>query len=115
MLTPAAISAAPDVVDLHVVPLDDRQVQRLLLRLVRSQPALAAEQVKTFAALERELSAEVTRRQPAETSPVRSRLMAATFLASLRVSLTVWIEDPTGPGLAELVRESLSELGRGFA
>jgi AcrR family transcriptional regulator len=85
------------------------------VRLVRSQPGLAAEQVKTFAALERELAVEVARRPAADGSPVRARLMAATFLASLRVSLTVWIEDPSGPGLADLVRESLVELGRGFA
>ena len=83
------------------------------VRLVRSQPALAAEQVKTFAALERELAAEVARRA-AGTSPVRSRLMAAAFLASLRVSLTVWIDDPAGAGPADLVAESLAELGRGF-
>ena len=84
------------------------------VRLVRSQPALAAEQVKTYAALERELSAEVARRRPDEP-PVRARLMAATFLAALRVAVAVWIDEPGGAALGDLVRESLAEVGHGFA
>ncbi len=83
------------------------------VRLVRSQPALAAEQVKTYAALERELGAEVARRRPDEPA-LRTRLMAATFLASLRVAVAVWTDESAGAQLGDLVRESLAEAGRGF-
>ena len=84
------------------------------VRLLRSHPALAAEQVKTYAALERDLSAEVARRRPGEPA-VRTRLMAATFLASLRVAVAVWTDEPGGAQLGDLVRESLADVGRGFA
>ncbi len=84
------------------------------VRLVRGQPALAAEQVKTFAALERELSAEVARRAPGEPA-MRARLMAAAFLGALRVAAATWIDEPGGAALGDLVGEALAELGRGFA
>jgi AcrR family transcriptional regulator len=85
-------------------------------RLVRSQPALAAQQVSTFAAWERELSAEVAQRLAGQDpSGVRARLTSAAFLAALRVSLNVWLDQPPGTPLWDLVRESLDEAGRGFA
>lgn len=85
-------------------------------RLLRSQPALLAQQVSTFAALERELAAAVADRLPeAERSGIRARLMAATFMAATRVSLHAWLEAPAETPLAELVRRSLAEAGRGFA
>jgi hypothetical protein len=85
-------------------------------RLVRSQPALAAQQVSTFAALERELSAEVAARL-AEEDPmgVRARLTSAAFLAALRVSLNVWLDQPAGTRLGDVVQQSLEQAGRGFA
>jgi AcrR family transcriptional regulator len=85
------------------------------VRLVRSQPALAAQQLSTFAALERELSAEVARRLPGDPSPVHARLTSAVFLTGLRVSLTVWLDQPPGTRLGDLVRDSLAQIGRGFA
>ena len=84
-------------------------------RLVRSQPALAAQQVNIFAALERELAAEVAGRL-AEPDPtgVRARLTAAAFLAALRVSLNVWLDQPPGTRLWDVVRDALAQTGRGF-
>lgn len=85
-------------------------------RLLRSQPALLAQQVSTFAALERELGAAVADRLPeAERSGIRARLMAATFMTATRVSLHVWLEAPAETPLQELVGRSLAEAGRGFA
>ena len=85
-------------------------------RLLRSQPALLAQQVNTFAALERELGAAVADRLPeAERSGLRARLMAATFMTATRVSLHVWLEAPAETSLQELVAQSLGEAGRGFA
>jgi hypothetical protein len=84
-------------------------------RLLRSEPALLAQQVSTFAALERELAAAVADRLPeAQRSGIRGRLMAATFMTATRVSLHVWLEDPAETPLAELVQRSLAEVRRGF-
>jgi AcrR family transcriptional regulator len=84
-------------------------------RLVRTQPALAAAQVQAFAALERELEAEVAARMPEqERAGVRARLTAATFLAAMRVSLHLWLERAPDAPLWNLIDESLAEAGRGF-
>ena len=85
-------------------------------RLVRSQPALIAQQVNTFAALERELAAAVAARMTeADPSSVRARLTAASFMTVLRVSLHIWLDAPTETSLEELTDRALAEAGRGFA
>jgi AcrR family transcriptional regulator len=81
-------------------------------RLVRTQPALIAAQVQTFAILERELAAEVEAR--ADQISVRAQLTAAVFLAAQRVSLNVWLDQPPGTSLWGLVEQALAEAGRGF-
>lgn len=81
-------------------------------RLVRTQPALIAAQAQTFAALERELAAEVAEREG--RAGVRAQLTAATFLAAMRVSLNVWLDQPPGTPLWGVVHEALAEAGRGF-
>jgi AcrR family transcriptional regulator len=84
-------------------------------RLVRAQPSLVAAQVQTFAALERELAAEVANRMPGGGDDVRARLTAAAFLSALRVALNVWLDQPTGGrSLWDLVQRALDEAGRGF-
>jgi AcrR family transcriptional regulator len=85
-------------------------------RLLRSHPALLAHQLNTFAAAERELAAAVTARM-GEPDPagVRARLAAATFMASLRVALHIWLDAPADTALEELVDRALAEAGRGFA
>ncbi|MFL6109850.1 MAG: TetR/AcrR family transcriptional regulator [Catenulispora sp.] len=83
-------------------------------RLVRTQPTLVAAQVQAFAAVERELEAEIAARMP-EPSAVRARLTAATFLSALRVSLHIWLDRPPGTSLWTVVEEALAEAGRGFA
>jgi AcrR family transcriptional regulator len=95
----------------------DRDPERVARwRLVRSLPGLAAQQVNTFAAWERELSAEVARRLPESgASSVRAPLTSAAFLAALRVSLNVWLDQPPGTRLWDVVAESLAQTGRGFA
>ena len=85
-------------------------------RLVRAQPSLVAAQVQTFAALERELAAEVGTRLPdSGADPIRARLTAAAFLAALRVALHMWLDHPVdGRPLWDLVQRALDEAGRGF-
>jgi AcrR family transcriptional regulator len=82
-------------------------------RLVRAHPSLLTQQVSTFAAMERELEAEMSARLPeAERAGMRARLTAARFMASLRVALHVWLDRPPGTSLASLVTEALDEAGR---
>ena len=85
-------------------------------RMLRSQPALLAQQLNTFAAVERELAAAVAARsdQP-DPSGVRARLTAATFMTSLRVALHIWLDAPADTSLGDLVDRALAEAGRGFA
>jgi AcrR family transcriptional regulator len=84
-------------------------------RLLRSHPTLIAAQVQTFAAVERDLAAEVSARM-AEEDPrgVRARMTAATFLVALRVSLNMWLEAPAGTTLWQMAEEALATAGRGF-
>jgi AcrR family transcriptional regulator len=85
-------------------------------RMLRSQPALLAQQLNTFAAVERELAAVVTARttEP-DPSAVRAKLAAATFMAALRVALHIWLDAPADTSLEALVDRALAEAGRGFA
>ena len=85
-------------------------------RLLRSRPALLAQQLNTFAAVERELAAAVAART-SEPDPagVRAKLAAATFMASLRVALHIWLDAPADTSLPDLVDRALAEAGRGFA
>ncbi len=77
------------------------------IRLLRRHPALLAQQVATYAAAERELAAEITRRAVAgEDAPLRARLLAATFLTALRVATQLWLDQPDGP-LIDLIRQAL--------
>jgi AcrR family transcriptional regulator len=85
-------------------------------RLLRSRPALLAQQLNTFAAVERELAAAVTARMSRpDPAGVRARLTAATFMAALRVALHIWLDAPADTSLEELVDRALAEAGRGFA
>jgi AcrR family transcriptional regulator len=109
-----ALTAAAEEFYRRLGDLDPEWVARG--RLLRSHPTLAAQQVNTFAGWERELSAEVALRLSGpDPSGVRARLTSAAFLAALRVALNVWLDQPPGTRLWDLVRVSLDEAGRGFA
>ncbi|WP_433262024.1 TetR/AcrR family transcriptional regulator [Actinosynnema sp. CS-041913] len=73
-------------------------------RLLRGHPSLVAHQVAAYAAVERDLAAEVAVRGAGE---LRSRVLAATFLAALRAATQHWLEHPDRT-LAEWVTEALS-------
>ncbi|GIE87377.1 TetR/AcrR family transcriptional regulator [Actinoplanes regularis] len=109
-----ALCAAAEIFYRRLGVVDPEWVARS--RMVRRHPSLAAAQVQTFAALEREISAELAvRLGPADPLGVRSQLLAATFLTVLRVSLNVWLEHRPEVSFYDLARESLAETGRGFA
>jgi AcrR family transcriptional regulator len=110
----AALTGAAEEFYRRLGDLDPEMVARS--RLVRSHPALVAQQVNTFAELERELSGEIAARlDAADRTGVRARLTAVAFLAALRVSLNVWLDQPAGTRLWDLVRQSLTQAGQGFA
>ncbi|MGC5310853.1 TetR/AcrR family transcriptional regulator [Micromonospora zamorensis] len=76
-------------------------------RKLRGHPGLAPHQVAAYAAIERELAAELAHRLTDDDVALRSRLLAATFLAILRVAVQHWIEHPGAP-MAETVRTALA-------
>ncbi|WP_367128607.1 TetR family transcriptional regulator [Saccharothrix sp. HUAS TT1] len=75
-------------------------------RLIARHPALVAHQAAAYAAVERDLAAEITDRTD-DANPLRARVLAATFLATLRATTQYWLDHPDRP-LAELVVEALS-------
>ena len=101
----AALTAAAEAFYGDLGDLDPEAVQRW--RLVRAHPALAAQHVATFADRERELGAAISERV---TDPFRARLMAATFLAALRVALDVWLDQPAETRLPDLIKAAVAEV-----
>jgi AcrR family transcriptional regulator len=108
-----ALTAAAEGFYRELGDLDPEWVARS--RMVRRHPSLAAAQVQTFAVLEREISAEVALRLGAgDPLGVRAQLIAATFLAVLRVSLNVWLEHRPEVNYWDIARDSLADAGSGF-
>jgi AcrR family transcriptional regulator len=108
----AALGAAAAAYFAEVGELDKEAVAQW--RLVRSHPSLVSAQVQTFAALERELACEIAVREGGDPAAVRNRMMAASFLAAMRVSVHVWLDRSGSETVSELVAEALAEAGRGF-
>ncbi|MER5705737.1 TetR family transcriptional regulator [Micromonospora sp. NPDC002296] len=77
-------------------------------RRVRGHPGLLAHQVAAYTTIERELAAELTHRLTGPEVALRSRVLAATCLATLRVAIQQWIEHPDGP-LLDTIRIALDE------
>ncbi|MEV1331325.1 TetR family transcriptional regulator [Micromonospora costi] len=76
-------------------------------RQLRGHPGLAAHQVAAYATVEREVAAELARRLGGDDAALRSRVLAATFLATVRVAVQGWIEHPEQP-LLDAVRAALA-------
>ncbi len=83
-------------------------------RLIRSHPALLAEQVATYASCERALAEEIERRLPGHRSTSRARVVAACFLAALRVGIQTWLDQPGDLTLRQCVDRALAEAGENF-
>ncbi|GGP82234.1 TetR/AcrR family transcriptional regulator [Saccharothrix coeruleofusca] len=63
--------------------------------LLRGHPSLLAHQVAAYGAVERDLAAELARRLADDpAAALRARVLAATFLASLRAAIQHWVEHP---------------------
>jgi AcrR family transcriptional regulator len=88
----AALSAAA----IEVVSQDRRDPRWVAeVRLLRRQPSLLAQLVRTYADGERDLAEAVVDRLPPGNDPdLRARLLAAALLTALRIAVQQWIEDP---------------------
>ena len=77
------------------------------LRLLRRHPSLVARQAGDQVALERELTAVLVRREPDDEV---ARLMAATFLTTVRTGISLWLEGGGKQRLPELVDRLLGRV-----
>ncbi len=100
-LTAGAISQYADRSDLDPDWLDR-------LRLLRRHPSLLAQQVSAHIELERQLADEIAKRDPGHPGePLRSRLMAAIFLSTMRITVAMWSEQNGKQPLDEAIRDGL--------
>ena len=81
-------------------------------RLVRRQPSLHAAQLALQAAYEHDLAEELGRRVG---DPMRARLMAAAYLAAVRVGIDVWLERGGAEPLGVVVDRMIAQMGERFA
>jgi AcrR family transcriptional regulator len=87
---------------------EDDATRMAQTRLLRRHPSLLVQQVANYAAAERELAAVLGRRMAAGAdAPLRARLLAATFLTTMRVATETWLDQPVGP-LVEVIRDALA-------
>lgn len=100
-LSAAALHLAAEVYD------DPARTWLTRRREVHGHPGLLAHQVVAYTAIERELSGEIARRLSGPDSALRARILAATFLATLRVGIQHWIEHPDAP-LVDTIRVALA-------
>jgi AcrR family transcriptional regulator len=85
------------------------------LRLVRQHPSVLARQIAAQSALELQLATEIAARSPAGTvEPMHSRVMSATFLATVRTAINVWAEHPARASLSQTVAAALAQAGGHF-
>jgi AcrR family transcriptional regulator len=76
-------------------------------RQLRAHPGLVAHQVAAYTTIESELAAELARRLTGADVELRARILAATFLTTLRVATQHWIEQPHG-SLHDTFRRALA-------
>jgi hypothetical protein len=84
-------------------------------RLAMRHPSLLARQLANHAALERDLADAVAQRTTPARGTVRPTVLAAAFLASIRIAMRMWTEEDPTREPAEAMDEILDEMGRGFA
>ncbi|BFU47290.1 TetR family transcriptional regulator [Krasilnikovia sp. MM14-A1004] len=76
-------------------------------RRLRAHPALAAQQIAAYATVERELAAELAARLPGPDAELRSRVLAATYLTTLRVAIQYWTDHPDS-SIRDMVHTALA-------
>ncbi|GAB1689084.1 TetR family transcriptional regulator [Krasilnikovia sp. M28-CT-15] len=76
-------------------------------RRLRAHPALAAQQIAAYATVERELAAELATRLIGPDAELRSRVLAATYLTTLRVAIQYWTDHPDS-SIRDMLRTALA-------
>jgi AcrR family transcriptional regulator len=95
-------------------PVDPKWLAQL--QLVRRHPSLLAQQVAAQAALERDLAVEIEARGKSPAGePMRSRVLAAIFLATLRTVTHVWAEEISSEPLSAAIEAGLARAGERFS
>jgi AcrR family transcriptional regulator len=85
----------------------------LRTRLAKKHPSLLARQLANHAAFERELAQAIAERGP-DANGVSPRVLAAAFLATLRIATHTWFEEEQTRSLHEVVDETLDQMSRPF-
>lgn len=86
------------------------------VRALRQHPSLLARQSAIYGAFERDV-ADVLRSRSGVDSPDSrraARVLAAAFLAGLRVATTLWVEEPETRALVPTIDEVLDQVGASF-
>ncbi|MBJ6759809.1 TetR family transcriptional regulator [Myxococcaceae bacterium JPH2] len=84
--------------------------------LLKDEPSLAAEQLKSDAALERALAEAIAERTDTNLKKdLYPRLAAATFFAAVHTALDAWLSAPRGPSLSHLLSSALEQISEGLA
>jgi MftR C-terminal domain len=108
-----ALTRSAAILYTELEPVDPKWMAQL--RLVRCHPSLLAQQIATHSALEERLAAEIETRLPSSVDePMRSRVMAATFLTTLRTATVVWAEQAGTGSLADAIAAGLACAARRF-
>ncbi|MEU2613707.1 TetR family transcriptional regulator [Micromonospora sp. NPDC007271] len=76
-------------------------------RRLHGHPGLLSHQAAAYAAIERELAGELARRLTGPDQTLRARVLAATFLATVRVATQQGIEHPDTP-MIDAIRAALA-------
>lgn len=84
----------------------------LQTRLIRRHPSVMAQQMAGHAAFERDLAEELRRRTD---DPIRARVMAAAFLAGLRIGVDVWLERQGADPMGAVIDDALAAMGTQFS
>ncbi len=90
----------------------DREEVRSLFA-IHTDPAVLAHQQLTYAAIETDLLAELTRRLPGGDR-MQARLLAGTAVAALRAAVTTWTEQDDHRTLRRLFDDAVSQLSPAF-
>jgi AcrR family transcriptional regulator len=85
-LTRATLDILAEILD------DPHELERR--RLIRSHPGLAPYRAAAYSEVERDLAAAIAPRLTGDDATLRSKVVAAAFLAALRVALQHWMANP---------------------
>jgi AcrR family transcriptional regulator len=107
-----AIAAAAGA---HAPIADESAEWKRWARLIRDTPALEAEQLKAYAALERSLAPEIAERTLTDVQrDLFPRLAACAAVAAIRGALQHWLDADGEASYPALLRQAIGQVGSGL-